>query len=157
MAGEITPGNFEIGASYVSFGGVQLGGTEGAPKISIVPEFYESKCEQTGGLVLKKRLIGVKISVTATFKEISNIIGTGKLLPALKKSDIGKDIYEGGEALILTPVDGDTTRVFKFPNAVVVPQMEYDLKGVEEHGIAVTFECLPDTTSGAFMEIGTTV
>ena len=146
---------FKMGSAVVSFGSAALGGTADGPKISIKPEFYESKVDQAGSRPVRKIVTDVKILVTAQFKEITGAIAL--LLDADKAitSDlIGSDVYASAnrKALLLTPIEAGDNDCYSFPAAVLLPQGDYQLSGTKEHEIELTFEILPDT-DGLFMEI----
>lgn len=149
------PTKFKMGSGVVSFDGDALGGTKDAPKFDYKTEFYESKCDQNGGQPARKIVTAVKVTITATFKEITTAMTA--LLGAGKKIDtslIGSDIYAAAnrKALLLTPIAEDDTDCYSFPAAVLLPQTDYSMSGTEEHGVTLTWEALADA-EGTIMEI----
>jgi hypothetical protein len=144
--------NFKIGACTISYKGTVLGGTQSGPSFNIEPEYYESKCDQAGGRVVRKVITNMKITVTAELKEIDSgfaqiLDGNGKITTAL----VGSDLLGNGGALILTPVDASDTVGYSFPNAVISPKTEYAFKAEEDHVLKIEFEVFPDA-GGVFME-----
>lgn len=145
----------KFGPSVLSFGGTALGGTKGAPKVSIKPEYYESMVDQNGSQPVRKICTRVKATVTAELKEITTAMTA--LLGESKKIDsgiIGSDIYASAnrKALLLTPVNPSDTDAYNFPAAVLIPEFDYSPTGTEDHVVTVTFECLFDT-DGTLLEI----
>ena len=144
---------FKLVAYIASFKGTVLGGTDGPPNIKIEPVYYESKCDQAGDQVLRKILIGYKVVVGMSLKEID--AGMALLMGADSKltlSDIGGDLLAGKGELILTPVGVADSNSYKFPGATLLPETDYNLAGTEEHKLPVSFECYPDA-DGVIMEL----
>ena len=147
--------NFKIGACAVSYKSTDLGGTQNGPSFSIEPEYYESKCDQAGGRVVRKIVTNVKINLKVELKEID--AGFAQLLDAndqIATSLIGSDLISSGGVLLLTPVDSNDTVTYSFPNAALSPQTEYAFKSEEDHSLILEFEIFPDA-NGIFMERST--
>jgi hypothetical protein len=143
---------FKLGACTLTYKSTVLGATDGGPKFDFEPEYYESKCDQSGGRVVRKICTNVKITVSAAFKEIDDAFtqildATGKITT----SEIGKDLLTGGGALLLTPIDAADTHGYSFPNAVIVPKGSYSFKAEEDHTLELQFEIYADE-SGVLME-----
>lgn len=137
--------NFKMNPAAVTYGDIKLGGTDGPVSISQEISYYEVKCNQAGDQVLGKVITGVKVTVKATFKEITKALGA--VIGSAKKvnsSLVGADIFEDAKVLQLAEIGGTDT--YRFPAAVALKDMSYDMNGVEQTGIEISFECIADST-----------
>jgi|GEM_PF-1880842 hypothetical protein len=145
MAGEngYNAENFRMKPCAVSFGGTILGGTDGPVTITEEVEYYESKCNQAGNMVLAKRVIAIKTTIKAKFKEITTALKAvmGDAMQ-LDTSIIGKNIFEDGKELLLSEIGEGSTLVHEFPKAIALKDTNYEINGIEEHGIELTFEAI---------------
>lgn len=137
--------NFKIGSCALTFKEQVLGGTQTPPQIKIEPQLYESKCDQSGGLVLREIVTGMKVTISAELKEIDKafavLLDNGD---ELNTAIIGTDLRNRSGLLRLTPVNPDDHTGYEFPNAVMRPGCTYRLDGNQEHVLAVEFTAHPD-------------
>lgn len=143
LMADVNPANFEIGSAMVAFNSIKLGGTDGAPTLSVEPVFREVKCDQNGDNVAALYITGYNVKLKAKFKEISKALAV--LMPAAKLSsaDFSVDqIAANGKALVVAGLK----RTFTLPNAVVSGNWEYAISGTEEHGIEIEFTGYKDGT-----------
>ncbi len=144
--------NFKIGSCALTFKEQVLGGTQSPPQIKIEPQVYESKCDQSGGAVLREIVTGMKVSISAELKEIDAAFAA--LLDnedELNLAIIGTDLLTRAGLLRLTPVNPDDHTGYEFPNAVMRPGCTYRLDGSQEHALSVEFTAYPDA-SGVIMK-----
>lgn len=146
---------FKLAPYAITFKGQPMGGTDGPPKLSIKPKFYESKCDQAGDTILRKIIIGYEITVTASLKEIDPameaLLGDGG---KITMSDVGKDLLQDAGALSLVAIgDADQTS-YNFPAAILLPETEYEMAGTEDHKVPFSWTITPDE-NGIFMERST--
>ncbi len=144
--------NFKIGSCALTFKNQVLGGTQNPPQIKIEPQVYESKCDQSGGAILREIVTGMKVSISADLKEIDKAFetmldDTGEINLGL----IGVDLKSRSGLLRLTPVNPDDKAGYEFPAAVMRPSCTYRLDGNQEHVLAVEFTAYPDS-SGVIMK-----
>lgn len=144
--------NFKIGSCALTYKDQVLGGTQSAPQIKIDPQIYESKCDQSGGLVLREIITGMKVTITADLKEIDTAFAAMlNNQDELNAEIIGVDLKSKGGVLRLTPVNAGDSVGYEFPNAVIRPSCTYKLEGTQEHVLSVEFSAYPDD-SGVIMK-----
>ncbi|MCP3967479.1 MAG: hypothetical protein GY750_07080 [Lentisphaerae bacterium] len=143
---------FKHGSCVVSYKNNAIGATINGPAFSIEPEYYESKCDQTGGRVVRKIITNLKINVSAEVMEIDKAFS--KILDSSGKitsSMIGDDLLGTGGELSLIPTDNADKTGYRFPNAILLPETDYEFKSSEDHTMKLSFEIHEDS-SGILME-----
>ncbi|QSH40115.1 hypothetical protein P0136_01365 [Lentisphaerota bacterium ZTH] len=143
---------FKHGSCVVSFKGSTLGATVDGPSFNIQPEYYESKCDQAGGRIIRKIITNLKINVAAEILEIDNTLrrifdSDGKITGAL----IGTDLLNDGGELTLIPTCKQDKTGYRFPNAILLPEADYQFKSTEDHTMKVNFE-IHENNDGVLME-----
>lgn len=148
LLADVETANFEIGSAMVAYGETKLGGTDGAPTLSVEPVFREVRCDQGGENILGLYITGYNIKLKAKFKEITKILPV--LFPASKKlssADFNTDLVADGRALAVVGLK----RSFTLPKAVPSGNWEYAISGTEEHGIEVEFTAYRDA-EGTYLQ-----
>ena len=124
----------------VTYGGTLLGGTDGPVKIQREDKTIEVTCNQAQGGTVAEKIVEIKMTVSAKFKEISTALGL--LLDAgnaITSAEIGTDIMAAAncKTLVLSEIGGTT--VHTFTGMAIQKPFEYEIDGTAEHGIEISF------------------
>lgn len=162
MAADIQ--NVKIGACTVTFGGVDLGHTQGGCEISIETKKAEITVDETGETVRDFALLGETIKVKLRLAEsqvenMGNILPMGTLSVDNATLTLGKTAGERfaqyAKELVLRPIgntdDTDDVVIYK---AVSLGEVKLPYKNDEERVIEVEFQALWDETNSGLARIG---
>ncbi len=142
----------KIGPCSIGYKGKLIGVTLDSPLLNIEPEFYEAKCDQVGGKVIRKIITNMNITVSAEVKQIDNafanfVDANGKISNVV----FGKDVLTTGGELCLAPVFGDDRTWYCFPKAVLIPETVYAYKNTKDHCLKINFGVYEDS-EGVLMQ-----
>lgn len=134
---------------------VKIGGTDvgwcDEPEVTQELSLQERKQTKVYGQVLGHRLVGVKVTVKVTLRELTKA-NHGLAVPwytandiALMPTTLGGDLYQYAKEVLLHPRDkADTTEDIKLLKAVPIGPLTIKGDGANEGGIPLTLFAYPD-------------
>lgn len=157
----VTPGNFELSPCRVTYGGVDLGGTD---KVSLKIEgsLAELKADQLGTGFVDKKSSGLKGSIETSLVETQykdnwkvlfapyKLVTQGGNKAFYFDSQVGQSMAALSKVLILHPlskVDTDKSGDVYVWKAVAMPASNLDFSSSDQQKLKVTFEVYPDFTT----------
>jgi len=155
----VAPGAYKVEPMDVTFGGNDLGGTEGGVEISFTEDLVDVTADQEGTRVLDAIRTGNSVEVSMTLKEMSTAqwdqmiedMGGDSLTPTTKVVGYGKSrqftpISTEAAALTLKPTgSADDLRNLLFHKAYAMPD-SITYAGDATEGMSITFRVIPDPT-----------
>ncbi len=154
--------NIQIGRQNITFGGMDLGHTDGGCEFSYEPEYTDILVDAFGKTVADKVLVGeaVKVKIPLaepTVDKLKTAIPTGTFVDdttnGIKKLTIGsapgKKLSDYADELILHPANldtGDKSRDIILHKAVVISEVVLPYKVDEKTVYEVEFLALIDET-----------
>lgn len=163
--------NVQIGVQNLTFGGEDLGHTNGGCEFSYEPEYTDILVDLYGNTVVDKALTGEVVKVTVPLAEVTldklkNAIPTGTLVEdsASGKSKLnigstaGKRLSESAKELLLHPswlAPTDKSFDIKLHKAVIVSELSLPYRKDEQTVYEVEFLALIDETQeeGGFLAV----
>lgn len=157
----LTPRNFELTPCRVTFGGVDLGGTD-AVTVKIAEKVSAIKADQLGDTIIDNVVSGFDISIETALDETQLKANWKVVFPAHKlvtqagetgfyfDSQIGQHMAVLGKQLILHPlsrVDSDKSHDFMAYVATAMPTSDLKFSATEQQKLKVTFHVYPDFTT----------
>ena len=142
----------KIGPCRIGYKGTFIGVTLDSPLLNIEPEFYEAKCDQIGGKVIRKVITNMNITVSTEVKEIDNTFAN--FLDAngeITNIVFGEDVLTTGGELCLIPITGNDNIWYCFSKAVLIPEAVYPYKNTKNHYLKLAFEVYEDS-EGVLMQ-----
>ncbi len=152
MSDDYDISKMKIGPCAVSFKGTVLGATQGGIKVKVEPIYHETKCDQAGETVVRKVLIGFKVTIETPLMEITDSMAL--ILDddsKITESMIGTDIFDSAGALLLTPINQNDTVGRQFPKAVPLPGFEDSYSYQDDRIVPLVWEAMFDD-NGVLME-----
>lgn len=151
--------NVKIGVCSVSFGGTDLGHTQGGCTVSYSPEWADMTVDQWGNTIFDKALLGQELTVTVPLAE-SQLANMKIALPTAEYgvidgtrleigSDAGQRLSAYAAKLVLHPIRmavGDKTEDVVLYKAAAHESVEIAYSNEEQTVIEITFLALIDTT-----------
>jgi len=141
------PENFKIGPCVVTYKGTQLGATQGGVKLNVDMDTVDIKCDQSGGMPVKRVVTAVKLSIAMTLLEIDNnftlLLENGRLTSAV----VGTDLLDKGDVLLLTPVAATDKVGYRFPKAVLEMDAALAFVGSGADTLQLKFTAWPDSNN----------
>jgi len=137
---------FKIGPCSIGYKGKLIGVTLDSPLLNMEPEFYEAKCDQIEGKVIRKVITNMNITISAEVKQIDNAFAN--FLDAngeISNVVFGKDVLTTGGELYLSPLFGDDRICYCFSKAVLIPETVYAYKNTKDHYLKLDFEVYEDS------------
>lgn len=157
----VTPGNFELSPCRMTYGGVDLGGTDKV-SLKIEESLAELKADQLGTTPIDKKVSGLKITIETSLVE-TQYKNNWKVLFAAHKlvtqggntafyfdSQVGQSMADLSQVLILHPlskVDADLSGDVYVWKATAMPSSNLDFSSADQQKLKVTFDVYPDFTT----------
>lgn len=151
--------NIQIGRQKITFGGLELGHTDGGCEFSYEPEYTDILVDAFGKTVADKVLVGEAVKVKVPLAEVKlellkEAIPTGVLVGTTNKkltigSAPGKKLSASAKELVLHPAwlaDADKSFDITLHKAVIVSEITLPYKVDEKTVYEVEFLALIDDT-----------
>lgn len=157
----LTPGNFELTPCRVTFGGVDLGGTDKV-MVKIEEKLSPLLADQLGTTIIDQKVSGFNVTIETALDEVQLKANWKVVFPAHKlvtsgpnssfyfDSQVGQSMAALGKELILHPlskVDGDKSHDFLAYIATAIPSSQLDFSATEQQKLKVSFHVYPDFTT----------
>ncbi len=157
----ITPGYFELTPCRLTYGGVDLGGTDKVA-LKIEEKLSPLKADQLGDSVIDQKVSGFKVTVETALDETQLKSNWKVVFPAHKlvtqggntsfyfDSQIGQSMVALAKPLVLHPlsrVDSDKSHDVNIYLATAMPSSQLDFSSSEQQKLKVTFDVYPDFTT----------
>lgn len=157
----LTPGNFELSPCRVTFGGVDLGGTD-AVTIKIEEKLAPLKADQLGDTIIDNVVSGFNVTIETALDETQLKTNWKVVFPAHKlvtqggqtsfyfDSQVGQHMAVLGKQLVLHPlskVDSDKSHDFLAYIATATPTTDLKFSSTEQQKMKVSFHVYPDFTT----------
>lgn len=157
----MSPGNFELSPCRVTYGGVDLGGTDKV-SVKIEEKLAPLKADQLGDTVIDNKVSGFKVTIETALDEVKLKANWKVVFPANKlvtsgpntmfyfDSQIGQSMLDLAKPLILHPlskVNGDKSTDIYVWLATAMPSSNLDFSSSEQQKLKVTFDVYPDFTT----------
>lgn len=157
----INPGYFELTPCRITYGGVDLGGTDKVT-VKIEEKLAPIKADQEGDSIIDNRVSGFKITVETALDETllkanwKVVFAAHKLVTQAGQSafyfdqQIGQSMRALAKLLILHPlskVDADKSSDINIYLATANPSSSIDFSSQDQQKLKVTFDVYPDFTT----------
>lgn len=157
----MTPGYFELSPCRVTYGGVDLGGTDKV-SVKIEEKLAPLKADQLGDTVIDNKVSGFKVTIETALDEVQLKTNWKVVFPAHKlvsqggntmfyfDSQIGQSMVALAKPLILHPlskINGDKSTDVYVWLATAMPSSNLDFSSSEQQKLKVTFDVYPDFTT----------
>lgn len=157
----VSPGYFELSPCRVTFGGVDLGGTDKVA-VKIEEKLSPLKADQYGDSIIDQKVSGFKITVETALDETllkanwqvvfaaHKLVTQGQNTSFYFDSQIGQSMRALAKALVLHPlakVDSDKSADINIYLATANPSTQIDYSSSEQQKLKVTFDVYPDFTT----------
>lgn len=157
----LTPGNFELTPCRVTYGGVDLGGTDKVT-VKIEEKLSPLVADQLGTTIIDQKVSGFKVTIETALDETQLKANWKVVFPAHKlvtsgpnssfyfDSQIGQSMAALAKQLILHPlsrVDGDKSHDFVVYLATAMPTTDLEFSATSQQKLKVSFEMYPDFTT----------
>lgn len=157
----LTPGYFELSPCRLTYGGVDLGGTDKV-SVKIEEKLAPLKADQLGDTVIDNKVSGFKVTIETALDEVQLKANWKVVFPAHKlvtqggntmfyfDSQIGQSMAALAKPLIIHPlskVDGDKSTDVYIYLATAMPTSNLDFSSSEQQKLKVTFDVYPDFTT----------
>jgi hypothetical protein len=157
----ITPGYFELTPCRLTYGGVDLGGTDKVA-LKIEEKLAPLKADQLGDSIIDQKVSGFKVTVETALDETQLKSNWKVIFPAHKlvtqggntsfyfDSQIGQSMVALAKPLVLHPlsrVDSDKSHDVNIYLATAMPTSQLDFSSSEQQKLKVTFDVYPDFTT----------
>lgn len=154
----ITPGNFELSPCRVTYGGVDLGGTDKVT-VKVEEKLAPLKADQLGDSFIDQRVSGFKITIETALDEVllkanwkvvfaaHALVGTSPNQSFYFNSQVGASMRELAKPLVLHPlsnVDGDKSADINVYLATANPSSSIEYSSQDQQKLKVVFEVYPD-------------
>lgn len=170
----VSPGNFELGPCRVTYGGVDLGGTDKAT-LKIEEKISPLKTDQLGDTDIDDRVSGLKISIETALNETllksnwkvvfaaHSLVTQGGNTAFYIDSKVGQSMVALAKPLVIHPLDrpnSDKSADINIYLATAQPSSDLVQSSTEQQKLKVTFKVYPDfsvsnsTTPPRFMLYG---
>lgn len=166
MATSNDPKNIRLGACSVSWGGVDLGYTQGGVTVTIGSSKHDTKVDQEGDTpvdsFIMSRTISVKVPMAeTTVDKLTTILattgGTNANGTLSVTTGVGISMRDGAKPLVLHPTNRpttDTSEDFTIPLANTTGDVAFSYEVDRERIFEVTFDAFPDETSKILFTFG---
>lgn len=157
----ITPGAFELSPCRVTFGGVDLGGTDKVT-VKIEEKLADLKADQLGDSFIDRKVSGFKVTIETALDETllkSNwkvVFAAHDLVTQAGNtafyfaSAVGQSMRALAKTLVLHPlskVDSDKSSDINVYLATANPSSSIDFSSQDQQKLKVTFDVYPDFTT----------
>lgn len=163
------PANIRLGACSVSWGGVDLGYTQGGVTLTVASSKHDTKVDQEGDTpvdsYIMSRTVSVKVPMAeTTVDKLATILattgGTSTNGVLSVTTGVGTSLRSGAKPLVLHPISraaSDTSEDITIPLANTTGDFSQSYEVDRERIIEVTFDGFPDAdTKELFTYGGTT-
>lgn len=162
------PGNIRLGACSVSWGGVDLGYTQGGVVVTIGSSKHDTKVDQEGDTpvdsYIMSRTCSVKVPMAETTvdKLTSILSGTGGTSAGGVLSvttGVGTSLRSGAKPLVLHPVNrpaDDLSEDFTIPLANTIGDLSFNYEVDRERVFEINFDAFPDEKTKVLFTYGGT-
>lgn len=157
----LTPGYFELSPCRITYGGVDLGGTDKV-SVKIEEKLAPLKADQLGDTVIDNKVSGFKVTIETSLNETQLKSNWKVIFPAHKlvtqggntmfyfDSQVGQSMLALAKPLILHPlskVDADKSTDIYVYLATAMPSSNLDFSSSDQQKLKVTFDVYPDFTT----------
>lgn len=162
------PSNIRLGACSVTWGGVDLGYTQGGVTVTISSSKHDTKVDQEGDTpvdsYVMSRTVSVKVPMAeTTVDKLATILGTTGGTEASGvlsvTTGVGISMRSGAKPLVLHPTSKastDTSEDFTIPLANTTGDVTFAYEVDKERVFEVTFDAFPDATTKTLFTYGGT-
>lgn len=162
------PSNIRLGACSVTWGGVDLGYTQGGVVVTVGSSKHDTKVDQEGDTpvdsYIMSRTCSVKVPmVETTVDKLTSILsstgGTSANGVLSVTTGVGTSLRSGAKALVLHPISRavtDTSEDFTIPLANTIGDLSFNYEVDRERVFEITFDAFPDETTKVLFTYGGT-
>lgn len=160
--------NVKVGVCRISFGGTDLGFTQGGVEVEVKTETHQVMVDQFGKSIINEIILGRTVSVKAPLAETTlqnlvsimpgaTLVGTGSNMKVNVPVAVGQSLVKTAKQLILHPKelpDADLSEDFCIPLANTSGALQFAYQLEKERIFNVTFNGYPDPVSGKLFSVG---